>query len=407
MSVSPTTDRPNSVRPLSVPAGFLWGASTAAHQIEGNNTASDWWHLETTPGSHVVEPSGDAADSYHRWAEDMDILVDLGLTDYRFSIEWARIEPTEGRFSNAELAHYRRMVDGAIERGLRPVVTLHHFTVPQWFAARGGWTAPGAVELFVRYVERTAPVIGTGVSHVCTINEPNMVAMFGAIASLGAEAFREAGLPLPDAATTEVLVEAHHAARAAIKAIDPQIQVGWTIANQVYQALPGAEAVTAEYSWPREDVFLVAARDDDWVGVQSYTRTRVGTDGPLHPEPGVELTLSGYEFYPQAVGEAARHTWEVTEHTPVIVTENGLSVTDDTRRVAYLHGALDSLERAMADGVDIRGYLHWSLLDNYEWGSYAPTFGLVAVDRETFERHPKPSAHELGRIAQGGAFPRP
>ncbi|PWS46793.1 beta-glucosidase, partial [Streptomyces sp. FT05W] len=133
--------------PVPFPEGFLWGASTAAHQIEGNNTDSDWWVKEHSTGTHIQEPSLDACDSYHRWPEDMDLLASLGFTDYRFSVEWARIEPLEGHFSRAEIAHYRRMVEGAIARGLRPMVTLHHFTVPQWFEARGGWTADGAVEL--------------------------------------------------------------------------------------------------------------------------------------------------------------------------------------------------------------------------------------------------------------------
>ncbi|WP_327372231.1 family 1 glycosylhydrolase [Streptomyces sp. NBC_01217] len=127
----------------------MWGASTAAHQIEGNNTNSDWWCKEIAGA--VKEPSLDACDSYHRWREDMDLLAGLGFTDYRFSIEWARIEPAPGHFSRAELAHYRRMVEGAVERGLRPMVTLHHFTVPQWFEDRGGWTADGAVERLERH----------------------------------------------------------------------------------------------------------------------------------------------------------------------------------------------------------------------------------------------------------------
>lgn len=225
------------------------GASTAAHQIEGNNVNSDWWQTEHS-GGFVAEPSGDAADSYHRWREDMDLLAELGFTAYRFSIEWARIEPAPGHFSKAEIAHYRRMVEGAIERGLRPMVTLHHFTVPRWFAERGGWTADGAVDLFERYVRATAPVIGTGVRHVCTINEPNMIAVAGAVRELGTEAPPAAGLPLPDKATTDALIQAHHRATAAVKAISADIQVGWSIANQVYQALPGAEAATAAYSHP-------------------------------------------------------------------------------------------------------------------------------------------------------------
>lgn len=146
----------------------------------------------------------------------------------------------------------------------------------------------------------------TGVRHVCTINEPNMIAVAGAVRKLGAEAPPALGTPLPDKATTDALIQAHHRARVAVKAISADIQVGWSIANQVYQALPGAEAATAAHTHPREDIFIEAARDDDWIGVQSYTRTRIGPDGPIPAPDGVERTLIGWEFYPQAVGHALR-----------------------------------------------------------------------------------------------------
>ncbi|WP_405801385.1 family 1 glycosylhydrolase [Streptomyces halstedii] len=393
--------------PVPFPDGFLWGASTAAHQIEGNNTDSDWWVKEHTAGTHIQEPSLDACDSYHRWREDMDLLAGLGFTDYRFSVEWARVEPVEGRFSRAELAHYRRMVEGAIARGLRPMVTLHHFTVPQWFEERGGWTAEGATELFARYVAACAPVISEGVSHVCTINEPNMIAVMAGQAKRGDIGFPPAGLPTPDDETTRAVIAAHHAAVREIRALDAGIQVGWTVANQVYQARPGAEAVTAAYRQPREDVFIEAARGDDWIGVQSYTRTEIGPDGPVPAAEGVERTLTQWEYYPAAVGHALRHTAEVIgPDMPLIVTENGIATADDTRRVDYYTGALDEVAAAVQDGLNVQGYLAWSALDNYEWGSFAPTFGLIAVDRETFERTARPSARWLGSLGRSRELPR-
>jgi beta-glucosidase len=388
------------------PDGFLWGASTAAHQIEGNNTSSDWWHKEHSGTSHIQEPSLDAADSYHRWREDMDLLAELGFTDYRFSLEWARIEPAPGHFSRAELAHYRRMVEGAHERGLRPMVTLHHFTVPQWFEERGGWAAEGAVELFARYAAATAPVIGDGVDHVCTINEPNMIAVMAGLAKSGDDGFPPAGLPTPDDETTEVIIAAHHAAVDAVKGVNPRIRTGWSIANQVYQALEGAEETTAAYRHPREDVFIEAARGDDWIGVQSYTRTRIGPDGPIPADDDAERTLTQWEYYPAAVGHALRHTADVVGDVPLIVTENGIATDDDTRRLAYLRGALDEVAAAVEDGLNVHGYLHWSALDNYEWGSYKPTFGLIAWDPVTFARTPKPSAAWLGGLGRTRELPR-
>ncbi|MFB7588179.1 glycoside hydrolase family 1 protein [Streptomyces sp. NPDC056169] len=392
--------------PYPFPEGFLWGASTAAHQIEGNNTNSDWWVKEHTEGTHIQEPSLDAADSYHRWREDMDLLAELGFTDYRFSVEWARVEPAPGRFSRAELAHYRRMVDGALERGLRPMVTLHHFTVPQWFEERGGWTAEGAVELFARYVAATAPVIAEGVGHVCTINEPNMIAVMAGAAKAGDIGFPPAGLPTPDEETTRAVIAAHHAAVKEVRAINPDIQVGWSIANQVYQALPGAQDAAAAYRYPREDVFIEAAREDDWIGVQSYTRTKIGPEGPIPAPEDCERTLTQWEYYPAALGHALRHTADVVGDVPLIVTENGIATADDSRRVDYTTGALSEVAAALEDGLDVRGYLHWSALDNYEWGSFKPTFGLISFDPETFARTAKPSAVWLGGLGRSRELPR-
>ncbi|GAA1897879.1 family 1 glycosylhydrolase [Streptomyces durmitorensis] len=391
-----------------LPDGFLWGTSTAAHQIEGGNTNSDWWEFEHGNIPYVKEPSGDACDSYHRWREDMDLLAELGFTDYRFSIEWARIEPAPGEFSRAAIAHYRRMVEGARERGLRPMVTLHHFTTPLWFARRGGWAATGSDELFARYLTAAAPIFATDVAHVCTINEPNIVAVMAAaqaaLASGQAVNFAE-GPPAPDEATTDALVRAHTRAVETVKSLAPHVSTGWSVANLVCKALPGSEEVAAVFRHPRVDVFLEAARGDDWLGVQAYTRTLIGPNGRLPVPEDAERTLMGWEYYPQALGDAVRHSASVTGGTPLIVTENGIATADDSRRIQYTTGALESLADAMNDGIDVRGYFHWSALDNYEWGRYEPTFGLIAVDRETFVRTPKPSAAWLGAIGRTHVLP--
>ncbi|MFE7792311.1 family 1 glycosylhydrolase [Streptomyces sp. NPDC057460] len=168
------------------------------------------------------------------------------------------------------------------------------------------------------------------------------------------------------------------------------------MANQAYEPLPGAEAIAAPIRHRMEDVFLEAARGDDWLGVRSYTRTRIGPDGPLPVPEEAENTLSGWEFYPQDVRDSAA----LTPGVPLIVTENGIATADDTSRIQYTSGALDSLTSAMDDGIDVRGYFHWSALDNYEWGRFNPTFGLIAVDRETFARTPKPSAAWLGAMGR-------
>jgi beta-glucosidase len=409
---SARTDGPERLRlpdEFRRPGGFLLGAATAAHQIEGNNVSSDWWALERSVagsgafGGHVREPSGDAVDSFHRWPQDMDLLRELGFNAYRFSVEWARVEPEEGRLSRAAIAHYRAMVRGAVERGLTPIVTLHHFTLPYWLSARGGWTCEGAVDLFASYVEATVEILADDVEYVATINEPNMVALMAAFLRLESGAVTEISPAAvePHADTTQALIAAHRAARAVLKAANPRLKVGWTVANQVYQAEPGAEAVATALAWPREDLFLDAARGDDWIGVQSYTRTRVGPDGPLPVPDDVEKTITGWEYYPDSLGHAVRHTARIVgPDVPILVSENGIATADDNRRIDYTSGALAGLASAMADGIDVRGYLHWTALDNYEWGSYGPTFGLIAVDRHTFARTPKPSAHWLGSLAR-------
>ncbi|MBA8816743.1 beta-glucosidase [Microbacterium halimionae] len=382
------------------PSDFLWGAATAAHQIEGNNVNSDWWEREHAPGTDVAQPSGDAADSFHRFPEDIALLSERGFNVYRFSIEWARIEPEPGFISKAMLQHYRRMIEGCLAAGLKPMVTLHHFTTPRWFAHRGGWRAADAPELFIRYVETVLPIL-RDVEWICDINEPNMVAM-----TRGEEGteMAAAALPSPDALITERLIESHHRAREVLSTL-PALS-GWSIAGQAFHAAPGGEEEMRAYRYPREDVFLEASRGDGFIGVQAYLRTFIGKDGPLPVPEGTETTLTGWEYFPQALEICSRHAWDLTRGVPQFVTENGIATADDERRKDYTFGALSGLGRAMADGIDVRGYLHWSLLDNYEWGSFDPTFGLVGFNPDTFERQPKPSIDWLAQIARTGNLAR-
>ena len=385
------------------PAGFLWGAATGAHQIEGGNVNSDLWELEHAPDTAFTEPSGDACDSYHRWREDLDLLAGVGLNAYRFSLEWSRIEPEEGEISRAALDHYRRMVDGCRERGLSPLVTLLHFTIPRWMHHSGGWRDPRAVDRFARFCEATLPVVADGVDWVCTINEPNMAAMTDSTAktATGVAGAR----PAPDPTISDALIGAHRRAVEVLRSVHGLL-VGWTVANQDFQAEEGAEEATTAWAWPREDRFLEAAKGDDFVGVQAYTRVRIGSDGALPVPEGAEMTQTGWEYWPDALEEAIRHTWQVTGGTPIIVTENGIATGDDQRRIDYTGHALRGLKAALADGIDVRGYLHWSALDNFEWVfGFRPTFGLIAVDRTTFQRTVKPSARWLGAIAKANRLP--
>ena len=396
------------------PPGFLWGASTSAHQTEGNNVAANWWALENAEGSGLqraegsgLQRSGDAVDSYHRYPEDMDLLSSAGLNAYRFSIEWARIEPTPGQFSRAALDHYRRMITAAQHRGLAPIVTIHHFTVPTWFADNGGWLHPQAVERFGRYVEYASRILGD-VEWVCTINEPNMIAVMTVVLSRMQDAaargaFTAQRLPEPDEAVSSVLTEAHHNA-AKILRTNTDAKIGWTVAQQAFTPTAGNEDVFAQVKYAWEDSFLAAGRGDDFIGVQAYTSQPVDQQGPVPHPPRPDNTLVGGAYRPDALGIALRNAWEIGNGTPLLVTENGIATDDDQQRIAYTSAALQHLQAAIADRIDVRGYLHWSALDNYEWGHWTPTFGLIAVDRETFQPTPKPSLAWLGNISRSNSL---
>lgn len=388
---------------LSFPDGFTWSTATAAHQIEGGNWNNDWWRWEHTAGSGVAEPSLDACDSWNRWEEDADIVASLGLGAYRFSVEWSRIEPEDGLFSIASLDHYRRMCEGLRSRGVEPVVTFHHFTTPRWLADRGGWEHPDTADRFAAYAERVAAHLADVMGRACTINEPNIVASIGWGYGAFPPGVRDWGRV---GAVTEVFVDAHRKGVEAIRAGAPGVPVGLTLSMDDYQAVDGGEAKLQRRRAAMEDVYLAATIGDDFVGVQTYTRTRIGPEGRLGPEEGVPVLSMGYEYWPESLEATVRRASEVTGgQVPILVTENGIGTDDDRQRIDYLHAALSGLLRALSDGIEVQGYTCWSLLDNFEWAyGYVPRFGLVEVDRTTFARTPKPSAHWFGEVARANAL---
>jgi beta-glucosidase len=384
------------------PDNFIWGTATAAHQVEGNNWNNDWWVWEHDPESPCTEPSGDACDHYHRYPDDLRLLRDLGFGAYRFSLEWSRIEPEDGEFSRVALDHYRRMCGACHELGLEPIVTFHHFTTPRWVAARGGWMVPGTADLFARYVERVTAHFGDLIGRACTFNEPNVVATFGYQWGLFPPGLRDAELRRR---ANDVFIAAHRRAVEIVQGGPGQTPVGLTLAMQDMQAIPGGEGFLAAERRLMEDVYLEAARGDDYVGVQTYTRLRFGPHGMVGPEPGVRTTQMGYEFWPDALEATIRRAWEVTHDVPILVTENGIGTADDGERIEYVEQALRGVLACLRDDIDVRGYVYWSLMDNFEWTfGYGPKFGLVAVDRETQTRAAKPSAYWLGAIARANAI---
>ena len=431
---------------MAFPKGFFIGASTAAHQVEGNNVHSDYWLQEQLPHTSFAEPSGAACDHYNRYEEDIKLLADAGLNAYRFSVEWARIEPEEGKFDENEIEHYRKVIRCCKEHGVEPIVTLMHFTSPAWLIRKGGWEAESTVEYFRRYAATVTEKLGDKINYICTINEANMGLQLAAISKrfmLMAEQAKKAaaagakkaegtvqvgmnfekmmenakfaamenaqafGTPQPQifvsARTPEgdiLVMRAHQAAKAAIKAIRPEIKVGLTLSLHDLQPLPGGESF-AEAAWDEEfRHYLPYIADDDFLGVQNYTRTQYGPQGQLPCPEGAELTQMDYEFYPKALEHVIRKVHE--DFTgDLIVTENGVAISDDTRRVEFIRRALAGVENCLADGIPVKGYCYWSLMDNFEWQKgFSMTFGLIAVDRATQQRTPKPSLNFLGGCAK-------
>lgn len=399
----------------SYPKGFLWGVAGAGHQIEGNNVNSDIWLLEHVEPTVFAERSGDACDHYHRYREDIALVKELGFNTLRMSVEWARIEPSRGEFSTAELDHYRRVLATCREHGIKPFVTFNHFATPRWFAAEGGWENSQSPDLFVRYCERTARHLGDLIHASATFNEPNlglllkwllpppvhdaMKAMLTSAArATGSQRFSSLQMGDQQKMLPQLLA-AHRKAFEAIKSVMPQAPCGATLALVDDQAVGpdsqrDAKRAEVNQSW------LQSARSDDFVAVQTYSRQLIDKNGVTPPPEKSEKTQTGDEFYPEALEGTIRYAAQETGK-PVYVTENGIATTDDTRRIAYIDRALAGVQRCLADGVDVRSYIHWTLLDNFEWiFGYGPKFGLIAVDRSTQRRTPKPSARHLGAIAK-------
>lgn len=422
---------------------FLLGAATAAHQVEGNNTNSDCWAMEQMEHTSYAEPSLDAVDHYHRYEEDIKLMANAGLNTYRFSLEWARIEPEEGQFSEEAIEHYRNVIRCCKENGIEPIVTLHHFSSPIWLIGKGGWEAQSTIDDFARYTRYVMEKLGSELSYVCTINEANMGLQIAAIAERyqrqmmaqmakaadgkdEADGTVQVGINLQkmmadqQAAAEEnkkvfgvekvenftsmrtregdiLIMKAHHAAKAVIKELAPHIQVGLTLSLHDMQVAEAGGEPFAEKEWENEFThYLPYIQGDDFLGVQNYTRSLFGPNGGLPYPEGAETTQMNYEFYPEALEHVIRKVAEDFKGD-LIVTENGVATSDDSRRMAFIEKALAGVKSCMDDGIPVKGYCHWSLMDNFEWQKgYSMTFGLISVDRTTQTRKPKESLSYLG-----------
>ncbi|WP_246158772.1 glycoside hydrolase family 1 protein [Catellatospora sichuanensis] len=395
-------------RVADFPADFLWGAATSAHQVEGGNTNNDWWDFEHHPATAARESSRDGIDHYHRYAADFALLRSLGHNAHRLSLEWSRIEPAPGEFSASAIAHYRRALTALAESGMTPMVTLHHFTLPRWFAVSGGWLGPEAVSLFSRYCRHVAEALGELMPLVCTINEPQMVALHGYL-----EGYHPPGITNPTLwkRTGRVLLEAHHAAVRAVRDGTDRSRTGLAVQLPLLAPVRDDEAAVAFHAAMQHEIVdlyldgLTGPDRGDWLGVQYYRKQWVDPASPTMfapPPAGFRTTQMGWAVYPDGLRQILHRAADTG--LPLYVTENGIATEDDAERLDYLQTHLAAVAQAIREGVDVRGYLHWSAFDNFEWSEgYGPKFGLISVDHDhDFARIPKPSAYAFAEVARSG-----
>jgi beta-glucosidase len=428
------------VKGLEFPADFRFGVATSAHQVEGHNVHSDWWEFERRPGAiRDGTHSGAACEHYSRFRDDLDLVQDLSLDSYRFSIEWARIEPRPGEFDHQALDHYAEVIAACRERGLEPFVTLHHFSHPKWFMDRGGWESPDAPEAFARYVRFVGQGLKRQVTHWITINEPLVYVMHAHI--LGDWLPCRRGFR-PLVRTCRNLLRGHFRATRILREVEAAEscgpQIGLAHHLRVFEGLRPGHRLDAAAAWlqghPFNWVFLdslergrffaplgvgerirEACPAQDFLGVNYYSRDRlkfnlfrpVDLFGDRLTTPGAELDDMGWEIYPEGMSRVLR-TAHARYGKPMWILENGVADAKDTFRPAYLVRHLTELARVVKEGLPVKGYFHWSLLDNFEWTEgFGPRFGLVEVDYQTQERRLRPSAHLYAEIARGtgGAAP--
>lgn len=407
---------------LQFPDGFLWGAATASHQVEGGNRWNDWWACEEA--GRLPFRSGDACDHFQRFAQDFDMARGWGHNAHRLSLEWSRIEPRDGVWDPDALGHYRAVVGALRARGMEPLITLHHFTNPAWFAAGGGWLRADATHRFARYVAYVARNLDADVRYWLTVNEPTVYAkqafVIGDWPPCHPGSWREAARVL------RRMCQAHVAAYRVLHGERPGCQVGlaqsapFVVACDPDRPLDRMAARIRDFVLNDLCLRLVGGkRSLDFLGVNYYVRNiiRWRADGLAALALGREChedhhgaprrySDAGWEIYPDGLhpvlAKLARHG------VPLIVTENGIATEDEALRSEFLVRHLQALHGAIAAGIDVRGYFYWSLIDNYEWTlGTAPRFGLAAVDGANLERRPRPAADLYAGVCTTNALTLP
>jgi beta-glucosidase len=388
-----TQQQPSKIpHELAVPGDFLIGAAAAAHQVEGNNFHNDWWHQEQLG---KVPRSGDACDHYNRYDEDFKIAHDIGLNAFRISIEWSRIEPVENQWDKTAIEHYRKVLKKMKENGLTRMVTLHHFTLPQWLAEKGGFETKAGVESFARFAWFVAQNLGDEIDLWCTINEPEVYS--------SQSYFMKRWPPFKKSLlmTMKVyknLTKAHIAAYHAVKEVLPQAQVG-IVKNNVYyephqNTFLSKIACSLANHYGNRWFLNKISRHTDFIGLNYYfTRVLSLSVRGFKTINDVHLPKSdmGWQTFPEGIYHVLSDLKRY--HKPVYITENGIANARDDMRQDFIRQHLAWALKAKSEGLDLRGYFYWSLTDNYEWADgYGPRFGLVEMNYDTQARRVRPSA---------------
>ena len=407
---------------FTFPANFLWGASTSSHQVEGDNRQSDWWEYEQS--ARLPYKSGAACRHYQLFEQDFDLARSWGHNAHRLSIEWSRIEPAEGHWDVDATSHYAEVIRALQARGLEPVITLLHFTNPAWFARRGGWLQRDSAQLFARYAEYVGEHLGAGVRYWITINEPTVYVQQGYVNGAWPPCLKSSWVKA--AIALRNLSRAHIAAYRALHRGRRQIMISFAHhAPLIMPCNPGRKRDRLAAAWRDllfNDAFfyLIGALSQrgrsthkylDFIGVNYYTRNIVRSVGwgpgaffgrvcrsPHHSDRG-PISTTGWEVYPPGLGAILEKFSKLS--LPFLVTENGIATDDEVLRREFIIQHLESLAEALERGVEVIGYLYWTLMDNFEWAlGTKPHFGLAAVDCNTQQRLPRPCVEDFGRICR-------
>ncbi len=394
------------------PDGFLWGASTASHQVEGNNK-NNWSEWENSPKrlkqleqSEEIQKygidnfiSGQGANHFELYDQDFALAKSLGHTATRISIEWSRIEPEEGQLDHEAIKHYQDVVKSMRAYGLEPVVTIYHWPVPIWFDSDGGWLNRKAVDRFANYAEIVVKSLPE-VKYWLTINEPEIFSSSSYLAGNWPPQKKSLSAYLR---VFHRLIVAHKESYRRIKTINPETMVGIAKNNVFFEAGTFLDKpITALADWWWNKYFLNKIRNhQDFIGLNHYFHHRFFFGKKMNANKTV--SDMGWELYPEAIYFVLKGLRQYDK--PIIITENGLADKEDKHRAWFITESLKQVHRAISENVDVRGYLHWSLMDNFEWAEgYWPCFGLIEIDYQNLDRIPRPSAYIYKKICVDNAI---